>query len=478
MPVQTPSLLWFHRDLRLADNPALLAASERGAPIVAIYVLDEDCADGWPMGGASRWWLHHSLEALGESLRARNITLILRRGAARTLIPAVAEEIGAGAVFWNRCYEPSAVARETAIRSALEQAKVTAASFPQALLIEPWEPKTKSGTPFKVFTPFWRWLRGEIRPPQPRKPPKPTISLPIWKRYIRSDELDDWQLLPTRPNWAKGFGADWQPGEAGAQARLGLFIENGLNDYANGRDLPGQDLVSRLSPHLHWGELSVRQLWHTAELHAGTNADAYLRELGWREFAHHLLWQFPDLPVKPFNPRYTEFPWRSDATDLQAWQRGETGYPIVDAGMRQLWQTGWMHNRVRLVTASFLVKHLLLSWREGEAWFWDCLVDADLANNAMNWQWIAGSGADAAPYFRIFNPVTQGERFDGNGDYVRRWVPEIAKLPDMWLHKPWEAPPGILATAGVKLGRTYPAPIVDHAMARNRALEALRTIRA
>jgi len=436
-------------------------------------VLDDDAPGRWKIGGASRWWLHRSLTALTADLNRLGIPLILRRGSAKTILPNLAAEIGAGAVFWNRCYEPFAVARDTQIKSALTQSGIEAESFGASLIAEPWTMKTQAGTPFRVFTPFWNALNRDRHPAQPSRAPKIDQPCP----GIAGDALGDWHLLPTRPNWAAGFDEDWTPGEAGAQRQLRLFIDAALSGYPSTRNLPGIAGVSRLSPYLHWGEISIRQVWHAVALHAGGGADAFLRELAWRDFAHHLLWHFPELPEKPFHEEFQAFPWREDPAALNAWQRGMTGYPFVDAGMRQLWATGWMHNRVRMVVASFLVKHLLLPWQAGEAWFWDCLVDADLANNAMNWQWIAGSGADAAPYFRIFNPVLQGEKFDGDGAYVRRWVPEIAKLPDRWLHKPWLAPPDLLAESDIRLGATYPQPIVDHDMARRRALGALETIR-
>jgi deoxyribodipyrimidine photo-lyase len=458
--------------LRLADNPALIAAAKRDAPIVAVYVLDDYAPRKWKMGGASRWWLHHSLISLTADLRQLGIALILRRGSAQTIIPELAAEIGASAVFWNRCYEPFAVARDTTIKSALTDAGVKVESFGAALITEPWTVKTQSGMPFRVFTPFWNALQKDHRPAKPFGAPKFRRAF----QQVSGVDLGDWHLLPTRPNWAAGFGEDWTPGEAGAQRQLKIFIEDGLRNYPSTRNLPGIEGVSRLSPYLHWGEISVRQVWHAIDLHAGGDG-AYLRELAWRDFAYQLLWQFPDLPEKPFHEEFGAFPWREDAETLKAWQTGQTGYPFVDAGMRQLWATGWMHNRVRMVVASFLVKHLLLPWQAGEDWFWDCLVDADLANNAMNWQWVAGSGADAAPYFRIFNPVLQGEKFDKGGDYVRRWVPEIAGLPDKWLHRPWEAPENVLAKAGISLGRIYPRPMVNHETARQRALEALKTIR-
>lgn len=470
----SPSLVWFRQDLRLTDNAALIAATHRGGPIVALYILDDDTPGAWSAGGAARWWLHHSLTALQVRLKEHGVQLVLRRGKAGTLLVRIAKEIGAGAVFWNRCYEPFAIARDTAIKAALKKADISAESFGSTLLAEPWTVKSKAGTPFKVFTPFWNALKAQLPPPRPHK--VPTIAQHL--THIDSDDLKDWRLLPAKPDWAQGFGANWTPGEAGANAHLDRFLKSGLDDYGTGRNQPGIEGVSRLSPHLHWGEISVRQVWHAADAHGGHTAEAYLRELGWRDFAHHLLWQFPDLPEKPFAARFGDFPWKTDARALEAWQGGMTGYPYIDAGMRQLWATGWMHNRVRMAVASFLVKHLLIHWRAGEAWFWDTLVDADLAANAMNWQWVAGSGADAAPYFRIFNPVTQGEKFDTDGAYVRRWVPEVAALPDKYLHSPWTAPAEMLAKAGIVLGKTYPHPIVDHAKARARALAALAEIGA
>ncbi len=467
------SLIWFRQDLRLTDNAALVAAARRASPVIALYILDDVTPGAWPIGGAARWWLHHSLTALQARLKDYGVQLVLRRGRAETLLSRIAKEIDVGAVFWNRCYEPFALARDKAIEAKLNKADISVESFGSSLLTEPWTVRTKSDTPFKVFTPFWTALKTQMPPPRPHK--APTFRQHLTR--IASDDLKDWNLLPTKPDWAKGFSADWTPGEAGAQTHLDLFLNDGLDDYGAGRNLPGIEGVSRLSPHLHWGEISVRQLWHAADARGGHKAEAYLRELGWRDFAHHLLWQFPDLPEKPFAARFAKFSWNKDAKALKAWQRGMTGYPYIDAGMRQLWITGWMHNRVRMAVASFLIKHLLIHWRDGEDWFWDTLVDADLPANAMNWQWVAGSGADAAPYFRIFNPVTQGEKFDADGDYVRRWVPEVAKLPDKYLHSPWTAPAEIAAKAGVVLGETYPHPIVDHAKARARALAALAEIR-
>jgi len=474
MDHDSPSLLWFRQDLRLSDNPALSAAAKHGRPIVAIFILDDENAARWAIGGASRWWLHCSLVRLDASLRGLGIPLVLRRGPALTVLPALAAEVSAGAVFWNRCYEPFQVARDTAIKSALSGAGVRVESLNGSLLVEPWVPKTQAGQPFRVFTPFWKAMRGLMAPQLPLAVPPPTIPP---AKAPPGDALEDWGLQPRKPDWAGGLRAAWSPGEAGAMAQLEHFLEQGIGRYRSDRDRPGEDSVSRLSPYLHWGEISVRQVWRAAETYAGPAAEPFLRQLAWREFSYHLLWQFPDLPERPFNAQFSRFPWREDSAALNLWQRGLTGYPLVDAGMRELWTTGWMHNRVRMVTASFLVKHLLLDWRHGEAWFWDTLVDADLANNAASWQWVAGSGADAAPYFRIFNPVLQGEKFDPDGRYVHRWVPELAKLPDEFLHKPWLAPANILKTADVELGGTYPKPIVDHAVARDRALAAFATVR-
>jgi deoxyribodipyrimidine photo-lyase len=463
-----PAIVWFRQDLRLDDNPALTEAARRG-PVVGVFILDDDAPGRWRWGGASRWWLHHSLSSLEVALRARGVPLVLKRGPALTLLPELAQAHGARSVTWNRLYEPFAVQRDTAIKNALTKAGIRAESFAGSLIAEPWVLKTQSGSPFQVFTPFWKALRAGVTPDRAHPTPQFDQSLTT----PASEELADWGLQPHKPDWAGGLRKTWTPGEDGARTRLARFVKEIAQSYKDRRDIPGVEGVSRLSPHLHWGEISVRQVWKAVESAVGPAGEPFLRELAWREFAHHLLWQFPELHEKPFSEKFAAFPWREDQASLQLWREGRTGYPMVDAGMRQLWQTGWMHNRVRLVAASFLVKHLLISWRRGEDWFWDTLVDADLANNAMNWQWIAGSGADAAPYFRIFNPVLQGEKFDPDGDYVRRFIPELGKLPNEWLHKPWLAPAEILAKAGVDLGGDYPRPIVDHVEARQRALDAL-----
>jgi deoxyribodipyrimidine photo-lyase len=477
------TLVWFRGDLRLADNPALAHAVARGGVVAPVFVLDDEDAGSWAPGGASRWWLHGSLSALDRDLRALGAPgLILRRGPAEAVIADLVAATKATAVVWNRRYEPWAVARDSRIKARLRYGGVEVRSFNAALLCEPTALANQQGKPYQVFTPFWKGLRATVSVPQaiaaPTRLRTPADAPP-------SDALDSWALRPTRPDWAGGLDAAWTPGEAGAHARLRAFLDEALLAYRERRNLPGESGTSRLSPHLHFGEIGPWQVWRAAiaaaEAQTGDSSapgvETFLSEVGWREFSAHLLFHFPTLPEAPLRPEFARFPWRSDRKALAAWKRGATGYPIVDAGMRELWATGWMHNRVRMVVASFLIKHLLLDWREGEAWFWDTLVDADLASNAASWQWVAGSGADAAPYFRIFNPITQGDRFDPDGAYVRRWVPELAALPDGLLHAPWTATALELASAGVRLGRDYPLPIVDHPAARARALEALATIK-
>ena len=477
-----PSLLWLRQDLRLTDNPALAAALARREGLVALFILDDETAGEWAWGGASRWWLHHSLAALSKSIEALGGRLILRKGSAEKILPEVAEEAGAGAAFWNRCYEPFAIARDKAIKNDLKAKGLEVESFNGSLLVEPWELKTGGGEPYKVFTPFWKALSAHYRDEAPLKAPT-QITAP--ETLPRSDRLADWKLLPEKPDWAGGLRAAWTPGEAGAQARLAEFLDEGLANYKDGRNRPDKPFVSRISPHLHWGELSPRQVWHATRLAAERSGDkrtessawSFLREVGWRDFSYNLLFNWPSLPDKNWKENFDGFPWAENEAGLRAWQRGRTGYPIVDAGMRELWSSGYVHNRVRMIVASFLIKDLLIHWREGERWFWDTLVDADLANNAASWQWVAGSGADAAPYFRIFNPISQGEKFDPKGDYVRRWVPELKDLPDEVIHKPWEADEAVLKEAGVVLDDSYPRPIVDHALARRRALESYEKIK-
>lgn len=461
------------------DHPALHAASETGAPVIPVFVWSPEEEGDWPTGGASRWWMHHSLTRLDESLRAVGSRLVIRRGAAEAVLAALMEETGAGEILWNRRYEPAVIARDTKLK-----ARFPARSFNGSLLYEPGSVLNKSGKPFQVFTPFYKTClkREEVSGVADPLPAPGAVRAPAaWPDSLALEALE---LLP-KIAWDGGFKEVWSPGEAGAAAQLERFLDGCVPDYKAARDVPSLAATSRLSPHLHHGELSPRQVWHAVKEFAAANpgpgnvygAEEYLREVVWREFAFQLLFHFPHTPKQPLREKYAKFPWRRDAKALRAWQRGQTGYPLVDAGMRELLHTGWMHNRVRMVVASFLVKHLLLSWEHGAAWFWDTLVDADLASNTLGWQWAGGCGADAAPYFRIFNPTTQGEKFDGEGNYTRHWVPELAGLPDKWLFKPWEAAPLELAAAGVTLGKTYPRPIVDHKEARARALEALASLK-
>lgn len=472
----SPALVWFRDDLRLADNPALAAAHAGGRPLVLAYILDDESKEARPLGGASRWWLDKSLRALAARIEAKGGRLILRRGPAEAEIARLAKETGAGAVYWNRRYGPARKIDER-IKSALKQAGVEAHSFNGALLAEPFALKTGAGADFKVFTPFWKALQASLVLPTAAPEPRAFPSSPA----PSSDDIDAWGLHPARPDWSAGLAVAWTPGELGARKRLRDFLSGPINGYAEGRDRPDQDNTSRLSPHLRFGEISPHQVWRAA-MAAGEAGQAsardvqkFLSELAWRDFAHHLLYHDPQMGRLSWRRQFDAIDWRTDArAELEAWKRGRTGYPIVDAGMRQLWTTGWMHNRVRMIVASFLAKDLLIHWRVGEEWFWDTLVDADEANNANGWQWTAGTGADAAPYFRVFNPVLQGEKFDPQGDYVRHWVPELAGLPAKWMHRPWEAPAAALDAAGVTLGDTYPDPIVDHDVARKRALEAYR----
>lgn len=479
MPSTSPAIVWFRQDLRIADNPALAAAVASGRPIIALYVLDEVTDGIRAHGGASRWWLHQSLESLASGLAERGLSLVLRKGAAADILGELIGEADAGAVYWNRCYEPGAVARDTAIKNDLKSKGLDTESFNGSLLLEPWQIETGQGEPYKVFSPFWKRLRELYTAPEAAHVPESLEPGPA----LVGDALDDWNLRPSAPDWAGGLRKTFSAGEQAARRRLAQFLGDAVADYPDDRNRPDRAGTSCISPHLHWGEISPHQVWRAGAklLDDGgaraKGAESFLRELGWRDFNHHLLFHFPQIAAENWKPEFDGFPWRDNPDGLSAWQRGQTGYPMVDAGMRELWHTGFMHNRVRMIVGSFLIKDLLVDWREGEAWFWDTLVDADLANNAGNWQWVAGSGADAAPFFRVFNPFTQGEKFDPNGDYVRAWVPELAGMPDTFIHRPWDAPEEALSGAGVKLGETYPERLVDHAMARERALEAYKRVK-
>ena len=464
------ALVWFRRDLRLADNPALLAALARCDRIIPLYIAMPDAgADG----AASRWWLHHSLAALDAALRRRGSALLLRRGPA---LDVLRECIGAGAVthlFWNRVHEPEAIARDSSIKQALHADGINVESSNATLLNEPWQILKADGTPYRVFTPYWNAAQKRGFDLALTTAPG---TLPPLPPHLHGDTLAALQLLP-RVRWDEGLSAHWQPGEDGAQARLDYFIDTALATYASERDRPDHAGTSCLSPHLHFGEISPRRLLAAVEQHSAAhrdagllqNAESWRRQVIWREFAHQLLYHFPHTATQPLDARFARFPWRGDYREqLIAWQHGNTGIPIVDAGMRELWHTGWMHNRVRMIVASFLTKNLLIPWQEGARWFNDTLVDADLANNTMGWQWVAGCGADAAPYFRIFNPVSQGEKFDPQGNYVRRWLPELAGLPDKHVHQPWTAP---------QPPAHYPPPLVDLKASRERALAAYAGIK-
>ncbi len=475
------TIVWFRQDLRLGDNPALTAALTDGSPVIPVYLFAPAEEGVWAPGAASRWWLHHSLEQLGEALEACGSRLCLRAGdESLAMLLALAKQCRATRVVWNRRYEPAVIARDQRIKTALSAAGLAADSFNGRLLHEPWTVKTKSGGPFQVFTPFWRHCMALDDPGDPLPAPK---TLPAPARWPSSSTLESLSLLPTI-DWAGGMRATWTPGSTAAQAALQRFLHESFDEYRTLRDRPATAGTSQLSPHLHFGEISPREIWYAtrrfAEGRGGQTAwreSQFLTEIGWREFAYHLLYHFPETPQQPLRAQYARFPWNADPASLRAWTRGATGYPIVDAGLRQLWNTGWMHNRVRMIAASFLIKDLLVDWTEGARWFWDTLVDADLASNTLGWQWVAGCGADAAPFFRIFNPTTQGQKFDPTGSYVRRWVPELQRLSEEWIHDPSAAPVEVLEAAGVRLGTDYPRPIVQHERARKAALEALASIK-
>ncbi|MGI4945228.1 MAG: cryptochrome/photolyase family protein, partial [Janthinobacterium lividum] len=474
-PVPAPVIVWFRQDLRLADNPALRHALNGGHAVLPVFVLDRETPAAWATGGAGCWWLHHSLAALARGLQARGAALLLRRGRWEEVLPALAEEVGATEIHAGRLHEPWAAAADARLDTILAGAGRKLHLHRASTLVDPETIRTKTGGTYGVYGPFRKAFaaRGEPEPPQPAPDRIPIPALP------RSDALDSWGLLPSRPDWASGFREQWQVGEDAAQAKLRHFLSHTLDDYERTRNAPAEEGTSQLSPHLHWGEISPAQAWDAARQAApagGPGLERFRDELVWHDFSAYLLRHYPDTPDAPLKPEFGRMPWRTAPEELRAWQCGRTGIPIVDAGMRQLWRIGWMHNRIRMVTASFLIKHLLVSWQDGERWFWDTLVDGDLATNSVSWQWVAGTGADPQPFFRVFNPVLQGQKFDAAGDYVRRWVPELAALPARFIHTPWLAPGNVLREAGVTIGKTYPAPIVDLAEGRRRALEALRRI--
>lgn len=467
------ALVWLRNDLRLADNPALAAACRSHDRVIALYVHETDDALR-PMGAAARWWLHRSLTGLGEKLAEIGVDLQVQTGVANTVLSDAVRATGASAVHWNRRYGPAERALDAAIKSALRAGNIDVHSHPGNVLIEPWLIQTGQDKPYSVFTPFWKTLR-DMHIAKPLPAPKPDATL------AQNGNVDgDYRA----PHWSRKFERYWSVGEQAAMERLTEFLDEKVADYPEGRDFPGRDVTSRLSPHLRFGEISARQIWHAAQTFAHAHPakagaiDKFLSELAWRDFSYHQFYHREDIAQVPMQAKFAGLDWRSAPAQSEAWGKGRTGIPIVDAGMRELWETGYMHNRVRMLVASFLSKNLLIDWREGERWFWDCLVDADEANNPASWQWVAGSGLDAAPYFRIFNPVTQGERFDGAGDYVRHWVPELARLPHQHIHAPHEAPKDILMAAGILPGETYPEPIADLKATRQRALDAFSALGA
>ncbi|SDR23241.1 deoxyribodipyrimidine photo-lyase [Pseudovibrio sp. Tun.PSC04-5.I4] len=468
----TVAIHWFRQDLRLSDNPALTAACEAGN-VLPLYIYEGTHDGGRTLGGASKNWLHHSLKALNESLGGR---LVIMHGSPKEVLTNLIETNSVTSVFWNRSYEPWRVETDAELKLWLDHSGLKVQSFNGSLLWEPWTVHKSDGTPYRVFTPFYR--KGCLQAPEPRKPlPVPKELKLVSDPQASSVQLDALELLDKR-SWTDTVASHWKHGEQAAQDKLYAFLENGIPNYKEGRNYPSKPFTSRLSPHLHFGEISPNQIWWALGSYEETSdIDHFRSELGWREFSYSLLLHNPKLPNENLNKKFDRFPWVKDEKRLLAWQRGQTGIPIVDAGMRELWQTGYMHNRLRMIVGSFLVKNLLLDWRQGEQWFWDCLVDADLASNSASWQWIAGCGADAAPYFRIFNPILQGEKFDRLGEYTRSFVPELKNVPDKYLFKPWDATGLVLQGAGVTLGKNYPLPIVDLKFSREEALRAFEATR-
>jgi deoxyribodipyrimidine photo-lyase len=461
---------WFRQDLRLADNPSLLNAIESGR-LLPVFILDDTQASNNLRGGASLLWLHHALHSLNKQLDGH---LQVYKGDPKSILLNLCQKHDINKVCWNRCYEGWRIKRDSDIKDALKQAGIEAQSFNGSLLWEPWTILKGDGTPYKVFTPFFK--NGCLRAPEPSKPLAPPCNISFAEGDFAGIAIDALDLQPSI-GWDKPMLEHWNISEQGALDRLERFANEGVVNYKDGRNLPAHEYTSRLAPYMHWGQISPRTVWHAANMMGDDdNVYTFKSELGWREFAYSLMYFNPDLQWDNMNPKFNAFPWGDDRELLKAWQHGNTGYPIVDAGMRELWQTGYMHNRVRMIVGSFLVKNLLIHWHHGERWFWDTLFDADYASNSTSWQWVAGCGADAAPYFRIFNPVTQGEKFDPDGDYTRRWVPELKDLPKKYLYQPWEAPPMILKAAGVELGENYPHPVVEIKASRERALEAFKSM--
>ena len=473
----SPTLVWLRTDLRVADNPALATAVAAGGAVIPVYIHDPESEGPWRARGASEAWLHHALADLAEQFGKLGSPLVIRRGESLKELRALVKETGAAGVTWNRRYEPVVRERDSAIKAALRTDGLKAESFNGALLHDPTKIKNLSGNPFQVFTPFWKNCLANLPFEAPLAAPR---KLAAPEKAPKSLKVDALGLKPDI-GWDAGFWKAWDPTRRGAQKRLREFVDGPMRDYPTARDIPETDGTSRLSPYLHFGQISPREIV-AAVKEAGKwstkGGEKFVAEVGWREFGHHLLHHFPGTTDEPLRAEFKSFPWAREKRLLRGWQRGRTGYPIVDAGMRQLWETGWMHNRVRMIAASVLVKHFLQPWQDGAAWFWDTLVDADLASNTLGWQWAGGCGADAAPYFRVFNPVLQGLKFDPTGAYVRKYVPELAKVPAEWIHKPWEAPEDVLRAAGVTLDKTYPRPLVGLTEGRDRALAAFERLKA
>jgi deoxyribodipyrimidine photo-lyase len=472
----TKTIVWFRQDLRIKDHPALKAAADNGE-VIPVYILDDNAPDKADLGGASRWWLHHALNDLAESLENK---LIVKHGDAQSILTDLAKQYGATHILWHRMYEPWARERDGEIKKHFKDSGVVAKSLNGSLLWEPWEVLKKDGTPYKVYTPYYR--NGCLSQADPRFPlDKPSITYVDNLPANAKEEIDQLNLLPDIP-WDTHMREYWTISERAAGSKLQWFINNAITEYKDDRNIPSVRGTSQLSPYLHFGQISPNQIWYAIKeaFHgntSGAGVDTYLSEIGWREFSYYLLYHFDDIQKCNFNRKFDKFPWRTSASDLKAWHKGKTGIPIVDAGMRELYQTGYMHNRVRMIVGSFLVKNLLIDWREGERWFWDCLVDADTASNSAGWQWVAGSGADASPYFRVFNPILQGEKFDKEGEYVKKYCPELSDLPKKYIHKPWEANADILKQANIHLGEEYPKPLVDLKESRKRALDAFAEIK-
>lgn len=464
------AIVWLRQDLRTQDNPALFEASIAHDAVIPVYILEESNENIWPIGSAQRWWLHHSLTSLQSELSKLGSPLILRKGNCLKELQKLIKESDADTVYWNRCYEPHAILRDKKIKTEIKNINIEVESFNGSLFNEPWNIMNKQGDYFKVYTPYWKHCLKT----QPIRNILSTQKKLKCFSHSKSDDLKKWNLLPQNPNWTKDFNQYHQPGTAGAHKRLEHFLMEHISQYPNNRDFPHLDVTSHLSPHLHFGEISPTQIWHAVQTAATEEKindaaiERFYSQLGWREFSYYLLYHFPEFPSDNFRSQFNKFKWNNNKNDLKKWQQGLTGFPIVDAGMRELWHSGIMHNRVRMIAASFLIKDLLIDWRKGEEWFWDTLVDADLANNSAGWQWVAGSGADAAPYFRIFNPITQGQKFDPQGLYIKKWIPELRDLPVEYIHEPWLSPQKI----------NYPAPMVNHKLAREEALKQYRSIKS